>query len=174
MNGWKEKVKQRRAEWRQAGICTRCGKRPKFGNYARCEYCIESEGVRQYEWQAKNRDKINARIRTRRQEALEDGRCVHCYKPNPDPSRKTCPKCRAAEHTRFVRNYIPKIRPDGICLRCDRPVEPGWKLCTVHRAFAAAAGEKGRAAQDRSRHPWRLDEDARRAATKRKPLCGRD
>lgn len=162
MSGWKEKIKQQRAEWRRDGICTRCGKRPAFGNYKRCEYCIESEGVRNYEWQAKNREKINARRREMRQEALDEGRCVHCFKPNPDPTRKTCPKCRAAEHRRFVRDYIPKVRPEGICIRCDRPVEPGWKLCEVHRATAAAAGEKGRAAQDRSRHPWQLDEQVRR------------
>jgi hypothetical protein len=168
MSSWKDTIRERRAEWRREGTCTRCGKRPAFGNYKRCEYCIETEDVRGYEYQAKNRERINARRRELRLEAEAEGRCIHCFKENSDPSRKTCPACRAAERARYLRRYTPKVRPEGVCLRCDRAVEPGRKLCEVHRAFAAAAGEKGRAAQDRQRHPWRLDEQARRAQWMRK------
>lgn len=165
MSGYNpERAKARRDERRRHGICTTCGKHPAFANYASCEYCIEKRTVRSAKWRERNRDKINQRQRARQRRDVAAGICPSCRQPNPDQSRVWCPKCRAKDHARFMRKYVHKIRPDGVCLRCDRPVEPGWKLCPVHREYAAAAGEKGRAAQDRSRHPWRLDEDARRAA----------
>jgi hypothetical protein len=164
MSGYNpERAKALRDERRRNGICTTCGKRPAFGNYVSCEYCIEKNTVRAYLHRAANRERYNAMQRDKRRKELEAGKCSACHKPNPDLSRVLCPSCRARDHARYMRNYVHKVRPDGVCLRCDRPVEPGWKLCSVHRSLAAAAGEKGRAAQDRSRHLWRLDEQVRRS-----------
>ena len=165
MSGYNpERAKARRDERRRQGICTTCGKHPAFANYASCEYCIEKRNVRSAKWREGNRDKINQRQRARQRKDVAAGICTACRQPNPDTTRVWCPKCRAKDHARYMRNYVHKIRPDGVCLRCDRPVEPGWKLCPVHREYAAAAGVKGRAAQDMSHHPWRMDENARRAA----------
>lgn len=158
-----EQAKARRDKWRENGICTTCGKAEAFGRFKSCPECIEKNTVRAYLHRAANREQYNAKQRDRRRKELEAGKCPACHKPNPDPSSVWCPDCRARGHARYVRNYIHRIRPEGVCLRCDRRVEPGWKLCPVHRSLAAAAGEKGRAAQDRSKHPWRLDEEVRRS-----------
>lgn len=158
-----ERAKALRDERRRKGICTTCGKHPAFGNYVSCEYCIEKNTVRAYLHRAKNREHYNAIQRDRRKRELEAGKCPSCHKPNPDSSRVQCPRCRAKDHIRYMHNYVHRIRPDGICLRCDRKTEPGFKLCQVHRKMAAISGEKGRAAQDRNRHPWRLDEEVRRS-----------
>jgi len=157
-----EQIKARRDEWRRNGICTTCGKTEAFGNYRSCPECIEKNTMRAYRYREANREHYNAMQRSRRSKELDDGKCPSCHKPNPDTSRVWCPECRAKSHMRYLRGYVHRIRPDGICLRCDRETEPGFQLCPVHRQLAAKAGEKGRAAQDMKRHPWRLDEAARR------------
>ena len=157
-----EQIKARRDDWRRNGICTTCGKTEAFGNYRSCPECIEKNTMRAYRYREANREHYNAMQRDRRMRELEAGKCPSCHKPNPDPSRVECPRCRVKSHMRYVSNYVHRIRPDGICLRCDRETEPGYKLCLEHRKMAAIAGKKGRAAQDRNRHPWRLDEQVRR------------
>lgn len=166
MSGYNaEREKARRDDWRKRGICTQCGKRPAFGDYRRCEYCIERDTMKSYRWRQQNRDQINAKAKLRRQREIAEGKCPSCHRPNTG-QRITCPRCLAYMHRRYVRNYTPKIRPDGMCMRCERQAMPGMKLCEIHRALAAAAGEKGRAAQDMKRHPWRLDDMARYAGRK--------
>lgn len=163
-----EKAKADRDEWRRQGLCTACGKRPAFGHYKRCPACIERGTLRSARYRDVNRDRISKRGKESRRRLIENGKCPMCRKPNPDPTRVYCPRCRIRDHAMYLRRYIPSVRPEGVCLRCDRPTHPGWKLCEVHRAMAAAAGEKGRAAQDRNRHPWRLDENARRIGAGRR------
>jgi len=163
MSGYNpERAKARRDARREQGICTTCGKRPAFGHFVQCPYCIEKGALYNARSHIKNREKINERQRENRRKVIDAGICPCCRKPNPDTSRVWCPKCRAKAHAQFIRNYVHKVRPDGICLRCNRPTEPGRKLCEVHRMMAAEAGQKGRDAQNRSKHPWRLDEDIRR------------
>ncbi len=153
-----EREKARRDERRRLGICTTCGKRPAFGRFVSCEYCIEKQTLRAARWREENRDRYNERGRVRRLRQIEAGKCPQCHKFNPDRSWVYCPKCRQLAHARYVRAYVRKVRPEGVCLRCDRQTEPGFKLCPVHRQKAAAAGEKGRAAQGKA-HPWRMENE---------------
>lgn len=157
-----ERAKALRDERRRLGMCTECGRRPAFGHYVRCEYCIENGNVRNFARWESDRGLILEQARQRRDRWRSEGRCSACGAELPDRSHKQCPKCRAMSHASYARRYVHRVRPDGVCLRCDRAVEPGFRLCSVHRALCAAAGEKGRRAQDRSRHPWRLDEEIRR------------
>lgn len=161
MNNSNERKRELRKERRQQGICTSCGKRPAFGRFVECEYCIEKLGVKQYIYYQKNPGKHNAYNKERRKKAEQEGRCTHCLKENPDKRYKTCPTCRAYYRRVKARRYVKKIKPEGICIRCDRVVLPGKKLCEVHYEAACKAIAKGRAKLDLKRHPWKLDEQVR-------------
>ena len=158
-----EKIKARRDARRAAGLCTDCGKEPAFGHYLRCADCIYKETVRR--WKRKTResmDRDNARQNLNYRKAIQEGRCPVCKRENPDARFKQCPECRRKAREYWHRRYVHKPHPPGICPRCDRPSRPGAVLCEVHYEKAIQAGRIGLMVQDRKRHPWRLDEAARK------------
>lgn len=148
-------------ERRANGLCTVCGKEPAFGEYVRCAECIYKSQMREARRSEAYRLRQLTLANERRQRAMADGRCPVCKQPNPDSEHVWCPDCLRKERAYYHRHKVLFPHPPGLCPRCDRPSRPGGVLCELHRQKAILAGQKGREAQDRSRHPWRLDETAR-------------
>lgn len=165
MNGYNaEKIKAKRDARRAAGMCTDCGKNPAFGHYIRCADCLYKEIIRKSRRMTRElMDRDNARQRTKYHQALEEGRCPVCKKPNPDTNYNCCPVCRKKGRESWHKRYVPCPHPPGICPRCSKPSRPGAVLCEEHYAKTVEAGRKGCAVQNRTRHPWRLDEEVRRS-----------
>lgn len=151
-------------EWFKArGICTSCGKEKAFEQMTMCPACLERNSARAFAWRMKNQEAAKASNKRCYDKKKAEGRCIKCGKPNPNADQNCrCPKCARDWKIWCKTNRVRKVKPDGICKMCDRPVYPGKKLCEAHwmsakRAILSIRPENGH-------HPWRMDEDARRAA----------
>ena len=155
-----EKAKADRAWYKERGICYVCKKRPAFGRFTQCPECLERNTIRAAKWRMENPDRAKQLCRNTYYKRKAEGRCVDCGKPNPDAgSNCRCPDCALNNRMRQKRNKVHKVRPEGICRICDKPVFPGKKLCEEHwiiaknRLLAVRPGN--------ANHSWRKSEKAR-------------
>lgn len=116
------------------GVCPICRKEAVVGKFKACGACLEKGTLQQIKYW-KDRDR-NAYMKELRQRHKANGVCATCGKNKPMEGRVTCPEClkkQQRQRLRYAREHkIRKIKPDGICKWCDKPVVPGKKFCQEH------------------------------------------
>ena len=106
--------RQRRREWKDAGLCTACGRRRPADGRSICAPCREEQ-------RAIERERYAARRAA--------GRCVRCGQPVFGGSSR-CGRCAVLEAERMsperrkaaTRKRYAKRRARGICVDCSVPV----------------------------------------------------
>lgn len=131
--------KTRHAKRRAEGKCHRCPLPLEDDRYSECESCRARR--REIQSRPDRKLRIAKRNRARRQERIEEGRCVRCGSPLESDEFTRCESCRAkGEKSR--RKYIEKRKSlraemvrDGACSRCLGPNDkPEFMHCESCRA----------------------------------------
>lgn len=127
---------QRRAEYlfyKERGLCPICRKARAAPGHTQCAECIYKQVLR-----GMKRDKQEAReyARKKREARKADGRCVSCGGRPAEDGKTLCKVCLLKRRQYGAAHRIYKVKPDGVCLKCDLPVEPGKKYCPEHQRKA--------------------------------------
>lgn len=144
----RERHKENREFYISLGLCSQCGKEKVFGNEKLCPICraknYEStrKKVEKYGWK-KPTEERREKIRNRYNELKELGICTACRKRKAVVGRTKCGVCLEKESTRARLKHKP-LKTDfseGLCIRCNNPVVPGYKQCEFHHAISIKAGK---------------------------------
>ena len=126
-------AKRRYRERRDAGACTKCGRRPPAEGRSRCEPCLSRR---------------NASERRTWAERLAQGRCGACGARAPDGTAR-CPSCAALQQRRpsraaYGRKRYSRRRAQGRCTDCGAH-SAGASRCPecARRSYARSPGHRG-------------------------------
>ena len=159
---------ERRAkyEWyKSRHICVVCNKEPAFENMTMCPACLEKASARAAAWREKNPEKSKASNKQCYSKKKAEGRCIKCGKLNPNAGNNCrCPTCARNWKIWSKTNRVHRVKPDGICRMCDKPVYGDKKLCYEH--WKTAKQNLLKVKSSNKEHPWAMDERARRAKLK--------
>lgn len=135
--------------FRNSGLCTRCGQRKAFGNFKRCELCLEKSTL--YLISHSNPEKQRLYAKQRRSKKKANGICAGCSNPAV-PGRTRCQR-----HLNLEKMYSRKRRvystrdwrqewlEKGLCKVCgSAEFVPGKKVCERCYSNCLAALEKAR------------------------------
>ncbi len=143
---------------REAGICTRCGKRPAADGRASCEPCLEKRRAADRAKYAAGkaaglpygganpdakRKSARAKSKRRQKERIEAGLCIRCGAHPPAEGGTTCQPCRDRRQAAERRKYIDR-RQAGLCTRCGGPAINGLSRCTPCAAVEEASHDPER------------------------------
>ena len=97
-----------RAERARRGLCNRCGRKanPKRGKGVWCDVCL---------------DRAADRMRGRRQDAGEEGKCLRCLARPPVEDNRYCQEC-LVEQPKAVARFQAAV-PRGFCRVCRKQPE---------------------------------------------------
>ena len=132
----KEYLHKREEDLIGRGVCVSCGKVKAQAGKKLCEMCAAKHSETTMRNRKKEQyNKHHAEYARRKwKERIANGICPECGKRKVDYGFKSCGICREKNRKRWE-----KIRPqtidrieNGICLRCDNPVKPGFKVCQKH------------------------------------------
>lgn len=134
--------------YKSMGICPECGKRPSFGGFVHCEYCMEKLQVSQFVYRESRKEQYRAYSRDsmkRRYHRLKEaGICVRCGKKPAIPGMTKCERCRRIDNERSSmrqRNRRESLdagekfrqkRAAGLCVFCGKPQAEGTAFCEEH------------------------------------------
>lgn len=161
----REKIAARKQEkqqqYRDAGLCPKCGKRPPRDGKQTCESC----GAKQARDNARSRDnkkaanlcincgqpsdgkascpacreKAKQRNQERYQQSAEAGLCVRCGVVPARDGLRTCQACSdATSDAEAAQQRRDARREEGLCIQCGAP-SPSQSRCSRCRAAAATA-----------------------------------
>ena len=126
-------AKRRYRERRDAGACTKCGRRPPAEGRSRCEPCLSRR---------------NASERRTWAERLAQGRCGACGAPAPDGAAR-CDPCAALQQGRpsraaYGRKRYSRRRAQGRCTDCGAH-SAGASRCPecARRSYAHSSQHRG-------------------------------
>ena len=158
-----EYMRENRIFWKGLNRCIMCHKQDAYtlAGRARCAECAAKAREYNNARSAEHREESRACDRDRYAARKAAGLCVKCGKPAGGHSH--CETCRAKDAARHRAKRGGDMRGvGGMCKICGhRPAMDGGKLCGSCYDMACANIAKGRKVQDRSQHPWRLDDKAR-------------
>ena len=148
-------------EWYKARhICVACNRERAFENMTMCPACLEKNSAKSAIWREKDREKARASSKRCYDRKKAEGRCVKCGKPNPNAGNNCrCPACARDWKIWSRTNRVHRVRPDGVCIICDKPVYGDKKLCYEHWTIAKQRLLSVKPSNDG--HPWAMDEKAR-------------
>lgn len=156
----KEKIKKETSEERrwlkEHGICPKCRKNSILGDEKECLECKSKFAEKASEYRKKDKDRYNEkqRIMHKRiyEKRKESGLCPICGKRKPDNRYVSCALCRSKnrERNRTI-NWIPNRIESGICVRCNNPVEKGYKVCEEHHRKLIEISRSDNAKKERER-----------------------
>ena len=117
-------------------ICTRCRKETAVPGRTLCPDCAAQSRIKAAERRAVKRDEINQKYKEWNIQKKEQGLC-RCGRP-ARPGKVQCVECALRDRKRRLSKQ--KAMPLGlrkelhICLRCLKPVVPGYCYCEEHLA----------------------------------------
>ena len=138
-----QRNRQRHAERRASGTCTRCGRAPPEPGLKVCGGCAEKRRAAEKARRDKARSEgklyrgrdpercrraDRASDRRRRRERLEAGLCTSCGRRRPEDNRSACEPCREVRRALDRGRYSAR-RAAGCCVRCMQPMVGGLSRC---------------------------------------------
>lgn len=134
----REYVRQRKAEARVNGLCSRCCKEPADKGYKTCWRCrINSRRVKTYAMSDEEKQRKAELTKARRQKLVEEHICVRCEKRPARDGYTECALCadkcnRRRREKAHERGVIPReMGGDGLyCRRCFKPKCRGERICS--------------------------------------------
>ena len=162
----RERAGRQTAEFRAAGLCTRCGQAPAAPEHTACESCAakrrEAERIRYAKARADGksyggrdpgakRRSARAASRKRQHERRSAGRCTRCGRRLPVEGGATCEPC-GQKRREAERELYNARRADGLCARCGGSTTGGGSMCapcTVMEAERGSPERKNAAARRR-------------------------
>lgn len=136
MSGYNAEQGREMYNWyKKHGICVACRTNDAVGNMTMCGDCLFKMNQRCREWRSKNNDYSSAYSKKRNKRLKEAGICVECGREKARPGRVNCESCALKRRVRAASKRILKVKPDGICFRCDQPAMEGKKCCEKHYAI---------------------------------------
>lgn len=132
---------------KERGLCIHCGIRPSVKGKVKCPQCAAQTAM--YQSMPKHRRRHSEYVNEVTAYRKHEGLCIRCGR-NLTMFDKygtyTCADCRNKinKHSRESRRALWERRKKrGLCPRCgERPMDGGYKTCSVCRAKVAAAAYK--------------------------------
>ena len=118
-------TKEKREEWKKAGLCSCCGKNKPVEGGLTCQEC-------------RDRQKAN------RDYKREHNICVKCGRNKTAPNRKYCDECLEWRSNRYKWQKEKCIK-NGLCVNCSKPAYENHVLC-----YECLIKAKNRARRDRA------------------------
>ena len=153
----RREAKLTRDFYRSHGICVCCHKQPASPGHVLCEDCLEKnrEYVRKKKSAETQEEREKRLVHERKvRKALiarkkAEGRCIGCGK-KALKGQQFCLECLIKKR-RWARKQAAKSRKHvktdfspGLCVRCNKPALPGFKLCKRHYEATLKGLEIGR------------------------------
>ena len=101
----KEWDEEKRAAWREQGLCKDCGGPLEDERFRTCRLCRKIHRVL---------------MRERRDRMMSEGRCVRCGKVKENPKLLNCAKCSLLRDEQW-RKRAGARKAAGLCVRCGKP-----------------------------------------------------
>ena len=117
--------------FKSRGICPICRKNKSAIGFVQCPECLEKGQLRSA---GRDREQVNAKARERYHRRKAEGICVDCKSRKAEPGKVRCSACAKRQMYRARRQYIRRVKPDGVCCRkgCQMPTVAGMKTCETH------------------------------------------
>lgn len=133
----RERMRQRKAEARKNGLCSRCCKEPADKGYKTCWRCrMNSRRVKTYVMSDTQKQRAAELKKARNQRRIEEHICVRCGKRPARERFKDCGICadkcnRRRREKAHERGVIPReMGGNGVyCRRCFKPKCHGERIC---------------------------------------------
>ena len=131
-----EKVKQRNRDRREfylnAGICPICGRNDLVGEERVCEECKAKQAERD---KKRDKSKVYSYTKERRKRLKAQGRCVICGAVLEQRGYTSCPSCREKRRKEYEETesvHREQRISKGLCYICGSPdLAEGQKLCVL-------------------------------------------